>query len=229
MLNNGCEAESSQYDLGSCVAFQGGLLSTSGLRGGVLRFSTVVRDLAEQLDAGAIRGTNSSAAAAALARGDTAGFVSIVGGPSGSLQNSTSILHSTLFPNVLGISEAIAAGFREQGTELHEGALTRSRALTIVLIVFMVLGAVLWIWPSARQLGRDVFSTHALVAAIPSDVALRVPRLRKVLQRIARLASEADSQDDEKLTELDNLAGINDFELGDEAEENAAEQPQDQQ
>ena len=74
----------------------------------------------------------------------------------------------------------------------------------------MVLGAVLWIWPSARQLGRDVFSTHALVAAIPSDVALRVPRLRKVLQRITQLVSVADTHDAQQLSELDALASIDD-------------------
>ena len=219
LVQNACTAHAEHYDLSACGVYQAGLLGSSGLRGGVLRFSTLARSLADQLDAGTVSGTNSTLARAALAAGDTSAWASIVAPPSGSLANATSLLHTTMFPYVLGISEAIADSFREGGADLHSGALDRSRAFTILLVILMAFGSAFWIWPAAIQLGRDVFSTHALVAAIPSDVALRVPKLRKVLQKISSLAAAANSQDGQKLSVLDNLAGLHDMELGEEPEE----------
>ena len=210
ILENACTVTSEVYAIEACGDFESGLLATAGLRGGLLRFASAASSFASQLATGDIRGGNTTAMQAALDSRDEVAFIQAMA-PRGSIAfNTTRLLHRLVFPYMLGVSNHIASDFQQNGRDIHGAALVRSQALTGVMMAIMVLSTAVWVWPGARRLGRDVYATHALLAAVPPDVQGRVMALHTILHRIATMASK-DSGADNSLSDMGALMDMDEL------------------
>ncbi|MCP4054689.1 MAG: hypothetical protein GY739_16885, partial [Mesoflavibacter sp.] len=153
---------------------------------------------------------NTTAMQAALDSRDEVAFIQAMA-PRGSIAfNTTRLLHRLVFPYMLGVSNHIASDFQQNGRDIHSAALVRSQALTGVMMAIMVLSTAVWVWPGARRLGRDVYATHALLAAVPPDVQGRVMALHTILHRIATMASK-DSGADNSLSDMGALMDMDEL------------------
>jgi len=109
---------------------------------------------------------------------------------------------------MLEIADFIANDFHDAGRSKHSAALARSQAITSMLVVLVVFSMLAWIRPAASKLGRSVYATHSLVAAVPPDVTARLPPVRQVLRTIASLAAAQSKSTN--LRDLSALMGMAD-------------------
>lgn len=192
LTEDSCVDGSDMFSIQQCRSVDSGIFTRGGLQAGLLRFASDVVDLASAAQDGSIsRGAN--ATLVAQAAGNRPAYNAIVFGPNSGNLNTTSNLQQLAYPFIIGMCNVLAERLDADMRASSRSAANRSQALVISFLCVLLAASVGWVLPTARRIGRRVYATHALVAAVPPEMQARLPAFSKVLKRIANIQTQHSS------------------------------------
>ena len=185
LTSNACAAAPSMYNLTSCPTVDDGVLATTGLQGGTLRFTTLSEQLQGEMVSGAVLDGNSASAFI----GNASRFNAEAFALGSATQTTAALLARLQLPNLIGVSASLASTFHSAALDIPTQALVASQVVIGVMLALLVLSLFASILPRVRRLGERVFAVHTLVAAVPAEVQVRLDAFHDVHKRILSLTA----------------------------------------